>query len=116
MIKTAFQMHGEYLQIFILDDLTSTTIQILQDKILDTVKDKNPKGVLLDLSMLNIIDSYSATIIINILKMINVLGPRTILIGLQAETITYLIQKNIDFGDILIAKHLTEGMEFLNNN
>jgi len=65
--------------------------------------------------MLDIIDTYSATIIINLLKMINLIGPNPVLVGLKPEIVSYLTQSNFDFGNVLIAKHLDQGIEYLNS-
>ena len=114
MLKTSFQMQGKYLQVFVLDELYSDIIDQIQKKILEMIDEKEPKGVLLDVSMLNILDSFSTKTIINTLKMIDLIGPKPVLIGLKPETISYLTQINFDFGNVFIAKHINEGLEFLN--
>ena len=102
-----------YLQVFILDELLSDTISEIQDKILKMIKEKNPKGVLFDVSMLDIIDTYAATVIIDTLKMIHILGVKSVLVGVKPEIVSYLTQTSFDFGNVDVAKHIEEGIELM---
>ena len=111
MIRTSFQMYGKYLQVFILDELFSETISEIQEKILIMIRNKKPKGVLFDVSMLDIIDTYAATVIIETLKMINLLGAKSVLIGLKPEIVSYLTQTSFNFENVDVAKNMEEGLE-----
>ena len=82
---------------------------------LDAVKKKEPKGVLVDISMLDLLDSYAASVIIKTVKIIHLLGACSVLIGLKPEVASYLTQMNFDFSAIHTTKHINEGIEFLNN-
>jgi len=84
-------------------ELYDATMLKLQDDILEEVKEKMVKGVIIDLSAVNIIDLFLAQKIKEIISMVALMGAETILTGFKPEVAASLVDLDFDFEDIQMA-------------
>jgi len=84
-------------------ELYDDTMLKLQDDILEEVKEKMVKGVIIDLSAVNIIDLFLAQKIKEIISMVALMGAETILTGFKPEVAASLVDLDFDFEDIQMA-------------
>lgn len=87
-------------------------LQVQQD-ILERIKETAVKGVIIDLSGVDLLDSFLAQAISDTARAVSMLGATTILTGLKPEVVASLIDLDIDFGDIQTAITLEEGFQKL---
>jgi rsbT antagonist protein RsbS len=85
----------------------------LQQSILEKVYSTNAKGVLLDISMLDIIDSYFGRIIADTVKMVNLLGAKAVLTGMKPYIAITLIELGLAINNVEIALNVDIGMKRL---
>jgi len=72
----------------------------LQDKILNSMMRYRAKGVILDLSTVDIVDSFFARTIIDTAQMINLMGGRTIIAGMLPSVAITATQLGLTFENI----------------
>ena len=72
----------------------------LQDKILQSMQRDRAKGVILDLSTVDIVDSFFARTIIDTAQMINLMGGRTIIAGMLPSVAITATQLGLTFENI----------------
>jgi len=75
-------------------------INELQEEVLNELQLRKAKGVILDLSTVDIVDSFFARTIIDTMQMINLMGGRTILVGMLPSVATTATQLGLAFENI----------------
>ena len=85
----------------------------LQQSILEKVYSTNAKGVLLDISLLDIIDSYLGRIITDTVKMVNLLGAKCVLTGMKPYIAITLVELGLAINNVEIALNVDIGMKKL---
>jgi len=94
-------------------ELYDEIILRIQKDILERVKETGVKGVIIDVSGVEIIDSFFAQAICDTMEMAFMLGAETVLTGLKPEVAASLIDLDIDFKDIRTAMNLEAGFQRL---
>jgi rsbT antagonist protein RsbS len=92
-----------YLVVPIQVELYDQTMLELQDDILEELKEKSIKGVIIDLSGTNVIDLFLAQKIIDTVNMVALMGAETILTGFKPEVAASLVDMDFDFEGIQTA-------------
>ncbi len=96
-------------QVELYDDVV---LQIQRD-ILTQVRDTGAKGVIIDVSAVEVMDSFIAQTFSDTAQMVSLLGAKTILSGLQAGVVAALIDLNVEFYNVQTARTLEEGFRIL---
>lgn len=94
-------------------ELYDEIILQIQRDILERVKETGVKGVIIDVSGVEIIDSFFAQAICDTVKMASMLGATTVLTGLKPEVAVSLVDLDIEFKDIQTAMNLEAGFQIL---
>jgi rsbT antagonist protein RsbS len=81
-------------------ELYDDTILKLQEDILEAVKEKSIKSVIIDFSAVDIIDQFLAQKIKDTAHMVALMGAETILTGFKPEVVASLVDMNFDFEGI----------------
>jgi len=94
-------------------ELYDEIILRIQKDILERVKDTGVKGVIIDVSGVEIIDSFLAQAICDTVIMVSMLGAATVLTGLKPEVAASLVDLDIEFKDIKTAMDIEAGFQKL---
>ncbi|RLE37557.1 hypothetical protein DRJ17_06315 [Candidatus Woesearchaeota archaeon] len=94
-------------------ELYDEIILRIQKDILERVKETGVKGVILDISGVEIIDSFLAQAICDTVRMASILGAATVLTGLKPEVAASIVDLDIEFKDIKTAMNLEAGFQIL---
>jgi len=94
-------------------ELYDEIILRIQKDILERVKETGVKGVIIDVSGVEIIDSFLAQAIYDTVRMVSMLGAATVLTGLKPEVAASLVDLDTDFKDVRIAMDLEAGFQRL---
>lgn len=94
-------------------ELYDEIILRIQKDILERVKETGVKGVIIDVSGVEIIDSFFAQAICDTARMTYMLGATTVLAGLKPEVAASLVDLDIDFRDIRTAMDIEAGFQRL---
>jgi rsbT antagonist protein RsbS len=93
-----------------LDD--QTAIQFQED-LLSKIHQTGAKGVVIDLTSIDMIDSFIAKVLGDVVSMSNLMGARVVLTGIQPAVAITLVELGIGLNDVLTALDLEKGLEKL---
>ena len=113
--KTGMHIYNNCLVITIQTELDDNVLLDLQKEILDKAENTSIKGVILDVSYVNIIDAFMFEIIINTAQMIKLLGKEMVISGMKPEVAGSLSNFDFDINKIKLANCVEHGYEVLNS-
>jgi rsbT antagonist protein RsbS len=85
----------------------------LRDAIVEKVGRFRSKGVIVDVTALDVIDSFSTRTLSDIAHMIRLRGANTVIVGIQPEVAFAMVQLGLMLEDVATALDLEEGLAFL---
>ncbi len=112
----------ERIPILRLDDLLLVTIQVdmhdrlamsLQDDLMHQIRRTRARGVLIDISALDLVDSFIGRLIGEIASMARVMDAETVLVGMQPAVAITLVELGLSLGGVRTALNVDRGMQLL---
>jgi len=94
-------------------DLSDEAMLEIQAEILEKVSQTGVKGVIIDLTSIDILDSFMINTLSNTGRMASLLGATTVIVGLKPELASVLVDLDVEFKDILTAITLEQGFQKL---
>nr|WP_235526319.1 STAS domain-containing protein [Nostoc piscinale] len=88
----------------------------LQDDLTNRISQTNADGVLIDISALEIVDSFVGRILGNIARMSRVLDAQTVVVGMQPAVAITLVELGLSLTDIWTALNVEKGMALLRSS
>jgi len=102
---------GKILLTSIQEDLTDHDALEFQEILLQEVNNKEAKGLVIDISAMEMVDSYLARIINDTANMAQLLGTSVVLCGMQPAVALTLVEMGRDLIGVETALDLDQGME-----
>ncbi len=93
-----------------LDDQTALE---LQENLLQKIHMTNARGVVIDLTSIDFIDSFIAKVLGDIIEMAKLMGAKVVITGIQPAVAITLIELGIRLDGVLTALDLENGLEKL---
>lgn len=115
MEKIPILRMGDYLLVTIQVDMHDRLALTLQDDLTRTISETGAKGVLIDISSLEMVDSFIGRMMANIAAMSRVLDARTVVVGMQPAVAITLVELGLPLPGIRTALNVDAGMELLRN-
>jgi rsbT antagonist protein RsbS len=103
----------EYLLISIQWELDDQTAMQFQEDLLNKIHETGAKGIVIDLTSIEIIDSFIAKVIGDVVSMSNLMGAKVVLTGLQPAVAITLVDLGIHLSGVPTALDLEKGLEKL---
>src|ERR1700683_3278668 len=104
---------GSLLLITIQVDMHDKLALQLQDDVTERISEWGSTGVLIDISSLEIVDSFIGRMLANIAAMSRVLGADTVVVGMQPGGALTLVGLGMSLPGVRTALSVEEGMELL---
>src|SRR5262245_40658785 len=104
---------GEYLLVTIQVDMHDRLAIALQDDLTNRIGETGARGVLIDISALEIVDSFIGRMIANISGMARVLDAETVLVGMQPAVAITLVELGLSLPGVRTALNVEKGMGLL---
>src|SRR5436190_5525453 len=104
---------GDLLLVTIQVDMHDRLAMALQDDLTARIADTNARGVLIDISALEIVDSFIGRMIANISGMARVLDARTVVVGMQPAVAITLVALGLPLEGVHTALNVENGMSLL---
>ncbi|MBD2014168.1 STAS domain-containing protein [Microcoleus sp. FACHB-53] len=101
---------GEFLLVTIQVDMHDRLAMTLQDDLTNRIVQISARGVLIDISALEIVDSFIGRILGNIAKMSQVLDAETVVVGMQPAVAITLVELGLSLTGIRTALNVEKGM------
>ena len=104
---------GEFLLVTIQVDMHDRLALQLQDDLTDRIVKDRAHGVLIDISSLEVVDSFIGRMISNIAAMASVLDARTVVVGMQPAVAITLVELGLSLEGVRTALNVDKGMALL---
>ena len=104
---------GEFLLVTIQVDMHDRLATTLQDDLTQRIVKTRAKGVLIDISALEIVDSFIGRMIANISAMSRILDAETVLVGMQPAVAITLVELGLTLPGVHSALNVERGMAYL---
>src|SRR5262247_3454365 len=104
---------GEYLLVTIQVDMHDRLAMTLQDDLTNRISQTGARGVLIDISSLEIVDSFIGRMLGNISEMARVLDAETVVVGMQPAVAITLVELGLSLPGIRTALNVERGMALL---
>jgi rsbT antagonist protein RsbS len=104
---------GDFLLVTIQVDMHDRLAMTLQDDLTSRIETTGAKGVLIDISALEMVDSFIGRMIANISGMSRILDARTVLVGMQPAVAITLVELGLSLEGVQTALDVDRGMRAL---
>ena len=104
---------GRFLLVTIQVDMHDRLALALQDDLTNRIVSDRAKGVLIDISSLEIVDSFMGRTIGNIAAMSRVLDAETVVVGMRPAVAITLVELGLSLPGVRTALTVEKGMELL---
>lgn len=104
---------GDALIAFIQAALTDDDLLQLRDELADRVGRFRARGVIIDLSALDVLDSFASRTIRGIAYTARLRGAQTVVVGIQPDVAFAMVQLGLTLEGVATALDLEEGLELL---
>ncbi|MGE5133424.1 MAG: STAS domain-containing protein [Gemmatimonadota bacterium] len=104
---------GDTLLLSLQGDLDDTTVLQIEAQLTSEVSRTQAKGTLIDLSGLNMVDSFIARAITRMVGMIRLLGAEAAVVGIQPAVAITLVELGVPMGHLDTALNAEQGMALL---
>jgi rsbT antagonist protein RsbS len=113
MDKIPILRMGRFLLVTIQVDMHDRLALQLQDDLTDRIVKDRAQGVLIDISSLEIVDSFIGRMISNIAAMARVLDAETVVVGMQPAVAITLVELGLSLEGVRTALNVDTGMALL---
>jgi rsbT antagonist protein RsbS len=106
---------GDYLIASIQAAMSDAEAEQLQADLMDRVGRFRSRGIIVDVTAVDILDSFAARSLRTLAHMTNLRGAQTVVVGIQPDVAFAMVQLGMSFEDVHTALDLEEGLAFLNH-
>lgn len=114
MDKIPILKMGDCLLVPIQVDMDDRLAMALQDQLTQEVSKNKIKGVLIDISLLDVVDSFIGRMLGTISKMAHILGAKTVVVGMQPAVAITIIELGLNMLNIQTALNAEKGIALIN--
>ncbi len=104
---------GRFLLVTIQVDMHDRLALALQDDLTTQIARTGARGVLIDISSLDVVDSFIGRVLANIASMSRVLDAQTVVVGMQPAVAITLVELGLDLPGVRTALNVERGMAIL---
>jgi rsbT antagonist protein RsbS len=115
-MNTPILKQGHYLIAFLQAEQSDTDLLQLQESLLEQVGRFRSRGVILDVTLLDVLDSFATRTLRNIAQAVSLRGAETVIVGIRPEIAFAMVQLGLDtrLSKVLTALDLEEALAILN--
>jgi rsbT antagonist protein RsbS len=104
---------GRFLLVTIQVDMHDKLALTLQDDLTDLISRTGARGVLIDISSLDVVDSFMGRMIANIAQMSRILDAQTVVTGMRPAVAITLVELGMQLFGVRTALNVERGMDML---
>ena len=106
---------GRVLIVPIQVDMDDQTVIYLQERILSELERTRARGVLIDISLLEMVDSFIGRMLSDIAAMARIMDARTVVVGMQPAVAITLVELGLELHGVDTVLNVDEGIKLLRN-
>ncbi len=104
---------GAVLLVSIQEDMHDRMAVALRDNLANEIIRTRVRGVLIDLSGVGLVDSFTVRVLQNMAQVSRMLGAETVLVGMQPPVALTLVEMGLSIPGVRTALNVDKGMEVL---
>ena len=104
---------GEFLLVSIQVDMHDRLALALQEDLTNRISETGARGVLIDISSLEIVDSFIGRMISNIAGMARIMDAETVVVGMRPAVAITLVELGLSMPGVRTALNVEKGMDLL---
>ena len=104
---------GHFLLVTIQVDMHDRLAMTLQDDLTNQIVKTGARGVLIDISSLEVVDSFIGRMLGNIAAMSRILDAETVVVGMKPAVAITLVELGVSLKGVRTALNVEKGMELL---
>ena len=104
---------GRVLIVPIQFDMDDQTVMSLQESILSELERTGSRGVLIDISLLEMVDSFIGRVLSDIAAMARIMDARTVVVGMQPAVAITLVELGLELKGVDTVLNVEEGIKLL---
>jgi len=113
MVRIPILQMGDTLLVTIQLDMQDQMALALQDDLANKISATSAKGVLIDISALEIVDSFVGRMLASISGISRILDATTVVVGMQPAVAITLVELGLSLAGVRTALNVERGMELL---
>jgi rsbT antagonist protein RsbS len=113
-VEVPILKQGPYLIASIQSAVADKDLVQLRDALVEKVGKFRSRGVIVDVTVLDVMDSFATRILRDLAHMIRLRGAETVIVGIQPEVAFAMVQLGLSLEGVGTALDLEEGLAFLN--
>ena len=113
MIQVPILRQGPYLIATIQSALSDADLVQLRDALVEGIGRFRSRGVIIDVTALDVMDSFAARTLRAVAHMLKLRGAETVIVGIQPEVAFAMVQLGLTLEDVATALDLEEGLTYL---
>jgi rsbT antagonist protein RsbS len=107
---------GDFLLVTIQVDMHDRLALTLQDDLTSRISETSARGVLIDISSLETVDSFIGRMLGNIAAMSRIMDAETVVVGMQPEVAITLVELGLSLPGVRTALNVERGMQLLRDS
>jgi len=107
---------GPYLIATIQSALTDADIVQLRDALVEQVGRFRSRGVIIDVTALDVMDSFATGTLRDVAHMVRLRGAETVIVGIQPDVAFAMVHMGLTLEGVTTKLDLEEGLDHLNRN
>jgi rsbT antagonist protein RsbS len=112
-VEVPILKQGSYLIASIQAALSDKDLLHLRDALVERVGRYRARGVIVDVTALDVMDSFSTRTLRDIAHMIRLRGAETVIVGIQPEVAFAMVQLGLNLEGVATSLDLEEGLAYL---
>ena len=104
---------GQFLLVSIQVDMHDRLAMTLQEDLTTRIVQTGARGVLIDISSLDVVDSFTGRMLGNIAALSRILDAETVVVGMQPSVAITLVELGLSLPQVRTALNVEKGMELL---
>ena len=107
---------GHYLIASIQDALTDEDLSYLREELADRVGKLHTRGVIVDVTVLDVMDSFAVRTLRDLARTIKLRGAETVIVGIQPEVAFSMVRLGLTLEGVETALDLEDGLALLHQH